>query len=176
MSDQQPRQDAEMKRLDIKGIKHGRLLPVEVVGNKNGNAVWLCKCDCGKETKTTAFSIRHGHTKSCGCFRNESSGDRTRTHGARHTTEYNTWHGIKQRCLNPRNKFYHSYGGRGITVCERWKNSFAAFLEDMGTKPKWATSLERINNDGIYEASNCKWADWNTQANNRSKPKNLKIT
>lgn len=122
----------------------------------------------------TARDLASGNTKSCGCLRRETTslvGLAKKTHGMRDTPEYGVWANMKDRCYNPSSEDYKNYGGRGIKVCERWLNSFENFYEDMGEKPwsKLLYSLDRINNDGNYEPSNCRWATVKQQVNNRRK-------
>lgn len=126
------------------------------------NIIWECLCDCGNTTYVIASHLRSGNTKSCGCLRNKDK----ITHGKRATTEWTIWHGIKQRCYNPNNKAYKYYGGRGIFMCRRWRNSFENFYTDMGDRPK-DLSIDRINNNGPYGKWNCHWATNKQQANNR---------
>lgn len=103
--------------------------------------------------------------KSCGCYRREI-GDRTRTHGQSKSREFAAWSNMLDRCLNQRNGDYANYGGRGITVCDRWRESFENFLADMGQRPSPAHSLDRIDNDGPYAPGNCRWATADTQRQN----------
>lgn len=121
----------------------------------------LVRCECGVECFVRNDSLKSGNTSSCGCSRGEEK------HGKRNSVEYATWKRIKDRCTNTKNPKYASYGGRGIAVCERWKNSFLAFLEDMGPRPSANHSIDRFpDNDGNYEKSNCRWATVVEQANN----------
>ena len=140
----------------------------------SGSVLWLFRCDCGKECKSSGSKVRSGHTKSCGCLaieRIRALGLSRRgfgtTHGRSGTSEYRTWCIMKQRCLNPKNKKYSYYGARGIRVCKRWLHSFENFLADMGPRPSKSFWLERINNDGNYAPRNCKWATVSEQMKNR---------
>lgn len=121
----------------------------------------LCRCDCGNEYETSWECLRIGSTRSCGCLR----GVKRRKHGGAGTPTYNSWNAMRTRCLCETAFGYEYYGGRGITICARW-DDYATFLADMGERPE-GTSLDRIDPDGNYEPSNCRWADRVTQANNQ---------
>ena len=154
-----------MKILKITGKIFGRLTVLSRENNdKWGHARWLCSCECGGKTVTHASNLRSGTTKSCGCLVSEGH---QRTHGYYGTKVYKAWDSMKQRCNNQRSKNYGRYGGRGISICALW-NKFENFLEDMGCPPTKNHSLDRIDNDGNYRKSNCRWSLPKQQCRNRS--------
>jgi hypothetical protein len=158
--------------IDISGDIFGRLRVIGQAPKRTSETEWICQCECGATTIAAGSALRSGRTRSCGCLLHESKQTATLKHGAkaggRQSREYNAWNHAKRRCFTPSTSSFRYYGGRGITMCERWANDFAAFLADMGECPD-GHSLDRINNDGNYEPGNCRWATRLDQNNNRRK-------
>ena len=162
--------------IDLTGMRFGRLVVQEraesgvCCGKKTSR--WVCICDCGEKIVTEAHSLRRGRTKSCGCLNREVQKKDAKTralkHGDSDSRIYHIWAHMKQRCDNKNVERYKHYGGRGIFVCEEWHSSFDSFRA-------WALSsgyredltIDRIDVDGNYEPSNCRWATWAEQSRNR---------
>ena len=160
--------------IDETGNRHDRLVVIKRSKIKNGNytgSTWLCKCDCGKEVTVQGNSLRQGNRKYCGhgCkYKNEKH----IKHGLSHVPEYTAWKGMIYRCYKPKNKRYNDWGGRGISVVEKWRdtnNGFINFLNYIGYRPSKEHSIDRINPNGNYEPGNVRWATKTEQAINRRK-------
>lgn len=150
------------------GRKFGRLTVVGRTTGDCGQTLWRCRCDCGKTIERQGGPLLSGNTRSCGCLRSDLlTSHGVLAKGAKPTATYKVWKGMKGRCYTRTSSGYAGYGGRGITVCERWRNSYENFLADMGERPSLAHSIDRINGNGNYEPSNCRWADAATQNANR---------
>lgn len=154
---------------DLKGMKFGRLLVISRAQNCGHNTTWNCICDCGNKTKTTSYNLIKGRARSCGCLALENIKKVNTKHGYRHTRLYNIWCGMKKRCYSTKYEHYDRYGGRGIKVCEEWKNDFVNF-KNWALKNGYNDELEidRVNNNGNYEPNNCKWKSRTMQVRNRS--------
>ncbi|WJQ12788.1 hypothetical protein QT238_11410 [Geobacillus stearothermophilus] len=175
------------KREDLTGQRFGQLLVIDYAGldTSRKRALWKCRCDCGNEVVVRKDSLKRGATKSCGCLNRiiqQQFKEKATTHGLSSHRLYRIWLHMKNRCENPKEAGYELYGGRGITVCERWLD-FENFAKDMlpsyekhvalyGEK---RTTIDRIDPDGDYEPSNCRWATPQVQANNTRKHKQQRI-
>ena len=164
------------KQKDITGRKFGRLTAIRpLYRTEYKEWIWLCKCNCGKQTRSIKSHLLSGHTKSCGCLQKEKASENNKKHGLTKTPFYHIWQNMKRRCLDVKNISWSNYGGRGIKVCKRWMD-FMGFKEDMyesylehckkfGGKQ---TAIDRVANGGNYEKKNTRWATFKEQANNRT--------
>jgi hypothetical protein len=159
------------KILDLTGKRFGRQVALALHPERSrvGEARWVCRCDCGGEGIVRGSNLRSGWSKSCGCIQKEMLAKFNAKHGLRRTRAYQCWQNMKARCFYPRARAYPCYGGRGITVCERWL-SFENFHADMGDPPP-GMSLDRIDPNGNYEPRNCRWATVAEPPANRRRPR-----
>lgn len=159
------------------GKTYGRLMVVarsSRTGGTRPRVYWDCVCACGKTAVVEASNLRGGAVQSCGCLRNERVAQAVGKHAHTGSPEYVAWQHMKSRCYNAANPDYPNWGGRGIRVCDRWRDSFEAFLADMGPRPTGAT-IERRDNDSDYEPGNCVWASRQAQARNTRRNRRLTI-
>lgn len=165
------------KLIDLTGRVFGRLTVTAMLPKRSnhGQVKWAVTCSCGEIRQVCGRDLRSGHTKSCGCYGLETRTKALTKHGwataANRRPEYRSWKHAKERCHNPRTKAWARYGGRGIAMCEEWRNSFEAFIAHVGPKPSPKHSIDRINNDGNYEPGNVRWATPKEQVANQRRYK-----
>lgn len=151
-------------KLDLTGRRFGRWTVLEEAGRRNGGVMWKCRCDCGTVREVRSNHLVMNRSVSCGCYNKEI----ITTHGNTKTDLHHVWANMKDRCLNAKSSESKNYLKRGITICKEWIESYEAFerwAKENGYKK--GLTLDRIDNDGNYEPSNCRWADMKTQCRNR---------
>lgn len=156
------------KKINLLGKRFGRLIVISEAPSVNGRTCWHCKCDCGKEITTKKDNLLQGKTRSCGCLYLESASKLHKSHGMSNTRLFYIWQSMRHRCTIKNDRAYKNYGGRGIKVCEEWTSDFMNFYN-------WAINngytetltIDRIDSNGNYEPSNCRWVDMKVQGNNR---------
>lgn len=163
----------EYKVIDLTGQRFGRLTVVKKIGIKNAGqrgskSVWLCKCDCGNEKEVLRNSLVSGNTKSCGCLGVETKKLMHLKHGMAKKRLWKIWTGIRDRCNNPNNSSYHYYGGRGISVCDEWNDFEKFMIWSISNGYDDTLTIDRIDTNGNYEPSNCKWSTRMEQTRNRN--------
>lgn len=178
-----------MRALDLAGQKFGRLTAIERAGKSpHGKITWLCVCDCGRMVVVVGSSLMSGNTQSCGCHKAAVAAENGRcsrhlimVHGGHKDRLYRVWSDMKRRCYNPNFKQFKDYGGRGIVICDEWRDDYGAFkswacsngYDD--SAPYGKCTIDRIDNNGNYEPDNCRWVDMKAQAKNR-RPRSIGVT
>jgi len=162
------------KALELKGHRFDRLTVVEkdTLRSNGGHVKWVCKCACGSMISAVGKDLKRGHTKSCGCLKRDLFSKRKTTHGLSNHPLYNVWNSMKARCYNIKNTYYARYGGRGITICDRWLESISNFIEDMEEGYQKGLELDRTDNDQGYSKENCRWVTPQQNSMNRGSFKN----
>jgi hypothetical protein len=159
---------------DLSGQRFGRLIAIcrTPESGRNKGVLWLCKCDCGNEIYVRSTMLNSRHTRSCGCYAKECVKTNSRTHGLCNTRLFRIWCLMRRRCNRPGNSNYRYYGGRGVRVCNEWNEGFLPFYNwAISNGYEDSLSIDRIDNDGNYEPSNCRWATISEQRNNMSSNK-----
>ena len=156
--------------VDMAGERYGRLTVLRYAGRaSNGQSRWLCRCDCGRETTVARSNLRSGKQVSCGCKRREQAGTINYSHGGSNTRLYSIWANMITRTTNPKGTAYNRYGGRGITMCQEWRDSFEAFRDwSLANGYTDDLTIDRIDNDSGYKPDNCRWTTWHKQFNHRT--------
>lgn len=164
----------ESKMKDLTGQSFGRLTVLQMLPSEANSRIHCrCLCECGNIVDVASTNLKQGKTLSCGCYKNETTPIAHKTHGESHTRLYRVWQGMKERCYNPHHISYHLYGGRGVFVCDEWNNSYFTFKEWAEangydcTAQRGACTLDRIDVNGGYEPSNCRWVGMDVQSKNR---------
>ena len=164
---------------DLTGQRFGRLTVLSDTGKrKRSSVVWLCQCDCGNTTEVITYSLTCGNTKSCGCLHIEAAKENIKgvkmqpVHGLSHHRLFGIWNGMKTRCYNENNKDYKDYGGRGIRICDEWLSDFLSFYNwAMENGYQDDLTIDRVEVNGNYEPSNCKWSTRAEQSRNQRRTK-----
>lgn len=157
------------KFIDLTGQRFGRLTVIQRSGSgSGGSAMWRCLCDCGTEVVVIGQSLRQGLTRSCGCYSRDQTRKREYTHGMTGTRLYRIWDGMIDRCYRKSNRYYHNYGGRGITVCDEWRNDFSSFMKwSLSNGYQECLTIERKDNSKGYFPDNCEWISLKEQQYNK---------
>lgn len=154
---------------DLAGLRFGRWTVISRGPTKFTRIHWNCVCDCGTFKEVSGCHLARGKSTNCGCLRPERTRAIRLKHGKSDTVEHNIWMAMIHRCRNEDGTAWHNYGGRGISVCQRWLDNFESFLSDMGQRPSPQHSIDRIDVNGNYEPSNCRWATKKEQSRNQRK-------